>query len=78
MHCYLFMWYENTTFATSKLNNKHLSRMTKEDLNQMCREYQQVLVMSEEEVFAMYEESKSECIASFEAEIDFWENYYGY
>lgn len=25
--------------------------MTKEDLNQMCREYQQVLVMSEEEVF---------------------------
>lgn len=52
--------------------------MTKEDLNQMCREYQQVLVMSEEEVFTMYEESKSECIASFEAEIDFWENYFGY
>ena len=25
--------------------------MTKEDLNQMCREYQQVLVMSEAEVF---------------------------
>ena len=49
--------------------------MTKEDLNQMCREYQQVLVMSEAEVFAMYEESKAECIASFEAEIDFWENY---
>lgn len=52
--------------------------MTKEDLNQMCREYQQVLVMSEEEVFAIYEESKSECIASFEAEIDYWENYFGY
>lgn len=52
--------------------------MTKEVLNQMCREYQQVLVMSEEEVFAMYEENKSECIASFEAEIDFWENYFGY
>lgn len=51
--------------------------MTKEDLNQMCREYQQVLSMSETEVFAMYEESKSECIASFEAEIDFWENYFG-
>ena len=52
--------------------------MTKEDLNQMCREYQQVLSMSETEVFAMYEESKSECIASYEAEIDFWENYFGY
>ena len=52
--------------------------MTKEDLNQMCREYQQVLVMSEAEVFAIYEESKTECIASFEAEIDFWEIYFGY
>lgn len=52
--------------------------MTKEDLNQMCREYQQVLSMSEEEIFAMYEESKSECIASFEVEIDFWENHLGY
>ena len=45
--------------------------MTKEDLNQMCREYQQVLSMNETEVFAMYEESKAECIASFEAEIDY-------
>lgn len=44
----------------------------------MCREYQQVLAMSEAEVFAMYEESKSECIASFEAEIDYLENYFGY
>lgn len=55
-----------------------ISLMTKEDLNQMCREYQQVLSMSEEETFAMYEESKAECIASFEAEIDYWENYFGY
>lgn len=47
--------------------------MTKEDLNQMCREYQQVLSMSEAEVFAMYEESKAEYVASFEAEIDYWE-----
>ena len=45
--------------------------MTKEELNQMCREYQQVLSMSESEVQAMYEESKSECIASFEAKIDY-------
>lgn len=52
--------------------------MTKETLNQMCREYQQVLVMSESEVQAMYEESKSECISSFEAEIDYLENYFGY
>lgn len=52
--------------------------MTKEKLNRMCREYQEVLVMSEAEVFAMHEESKSECIASFEAEIDYWENYFGY
>lgn len=52
--------------------------MTKEELNQMCREYQTVLSMSESEVFATYEESKSECIFSFEAEIDFWENYFGY
>lgn len=52
--------------------------MTREELNQMCKEYQQVLVISEEEVFAMYEESKAECIASYEAEIDFWENYFGY
>lgn len=52
--------------------------MTKEELNQMCKEYQQVLVMSEEQVFTMYEESKTECIASFEAEIDFWENHFGY
>lgn len=57
---------------------KYISLMTREDLNQMCREYQQVLVMSEEEVFAMYEESKAECVASYEAEIDFWENYFGY
>lgn len=52
--------------------------MTKEELNQMRREYQQVLSMSESEVQAMYEESKAECIASFEAEIDFWKNYLGY
>ena len=52
--------------------------MTKEDLNQMCKEYQQVLVMSEAGVFAMYEESKAECVASFEVEIDLWENYFGY
>ena len=52
--------------------------MTREALNQMCNDYQQVLVMSEEEVFAMYEESKVECVASFEAEIDYWENYFGY
>ena len=47
--------------------------MTKEELNEMCREYQAVLSMSETEVFAMYEESKAECVAPFEAEIDFWE-----
>lgn len=52
--------------------------MTKENLNQMCREYQQVLSMSEAEVFALYEESKTECIVSFEVEIDFWENQLGY
>lgn len=57
---------------------KYISLMTKEDLNQMCREYQQVLSMNESEVQAMYEESKAECIASFEAEIDYWENYFGY
>ena len=28
--------------------------------------------MSETEVFTMYEESKAECIASYEAEIDYW------
>lgn len=59
-------------------NNIKLSLMTKEDLNQMCREYQQVLTMSEAEVQAMYEESKVECIASYEAEINYWENYFGY
>ncbi|WP_276857353.1 1-aminocyclopropane-1-carboxylate synthase [Bacteroides fluxus] len=47
--------------------------MTREELNRMCREYQAVLSMSEAEVFAMYEESKAECISSFEAEIDYWE-----
>ncbi|MCI1648781.1 MAG: 1-aminocyclopropane-1-carboxylate synthase [Bacteroides sp.] len=52
--------------------------MTRAELNQMCREYQQVLVMSETEVFTKYEESKAECIASFEVEIDFWENQLGY
>ena len=52
--------------------------MTREDLNQMSREYQQVLSMSEAEVFAMYEESKVECISSFEAEINYWEDYFGY
>lgn len=31
--------------------------MAKEELNQMCREYQEVLVMSEEEILAKYEES---------------------
>lgn len=52
--------------------------MTREELNQMCREYQQVLLMSETEVFDMYEETKEECIASFEQEIDFWEKQLGY
>lgn len=52
--------------------------MTKEDLNQMCREYQAVLLMSEEEVFAIYEEGKTEFVASYEAEIDFWELELGY
>ncbi|MBS6691768.1 MAG: 1-aminocyclopropane-1-carboxylate synthase [Bacteroides eggerthii] len=47
--------------------------MTKTELNQMCREYQAVLSMSETEVLAVYEESKAECVASFEAEIDYWE-----
>lgn len=56
----------------------NLMIMTKENLNQMCREYQQVLSMSEAEVFALYEESKTECIVSFEVEIDFWENQLGY
>ena len=52
--------------------------MTREDLNQMCREYQQVLSMSEAEVCAMYEESKVEWISSFEAEINYGEDYFGY
>ncbi len=52
--------------------------MTKEVLNQMCSEYQTVLTMSEEEVQNMYELSKDECVASFESEIDYWENYFGY
>lgn len=52
--------------------------MTKEDLNRLFRKYQQVLSMSEAAVFAMYEESKSECISSFESEIDYLENYFGY
>lgn len=53
--------------------------MTKERLNQMCEEYQIVLSMNEEQVFAMYEESKVETVASFEAEIDYWENkFYNY
>jgi len=52
--------------------------MTKEELNRMCREYQAVLSMSEKEVFDIYEESKDECVASFEAEIDFWEECLGY
>ena len=52
--------------------------MTKEDLKRICREYKSVLLMSETEVFAMYEESKAECMASYEAEIDYWENYFGY
>lgn len=47
--------------------------MTKTELNQMCREYQAVLSMSETEVLAVYEESKAECVVSFEAEIDYWE-----
>ena len=47
--------------------------MTKEVLNQMCREYQQVLSMIESDVFAMFEEIKAECVASFESEIDYWE-----
>lgn len=52
--------------------------MTKEELNKMCEEYQRVLKMSEAEVFAIYEESKAECMSSFEAEIDFWEKSLGY
>lgn len=53
--------------------------MTKERLNQMCEEYQRVLLMNEEQIFETYEESKIETIASFEAEIDYWENkYYNY
>lgn len=52
--------------------------MTTAELNQMCREYQQVLLMSEAEVNAKYDESKAECVASFKAEIEFWENYFGY
>lgn len=47
--------------------------MTKEVLNKMCEEYQRVLKMNEAEVFAVYEESKAECMASFEAEIDYLE-----
>ena len=52
--------------------------MTKEVLNQMCEEYQSVLLMSEEEIQERYEESRKECIAPFESEIDYWENYFGY
>lgn len=50
----------------------------KEELNKMCREYQAVLSMTEEEVFVKYEESKADCIASFEAEIDSLEEFLGY
>lgn len=52
--------------------------MTKEELNQLCGEYQQMLRMSEEEIFARYEETKSECAGSFETEIDYWEKQLGY
>ena len=52
--------------------------MTREDLNRMCREYQQVLLMTEVVVLERYEETKRECLSSFEEEIDFWEKYYGY
>lgn len=52
--------------------------MNKELLNQMCKEYEQVLSMTEGEVLSKYEEDKASCIASFEAEIDYWENYFGY
>lgn len=45
----------------------------KEFLNRMCAEYQSVILMSEVEVLEKYEETKEECLASFEEEIDYWE-----
>lgn len=44
----------------------------KEFYNKLCSEYQAVLLMSEDEVYDKYEESKADCIAAYEQEIDFW------
>ena len=50
----------------------------KEFYNQLCREYQQVLTMSESEVQERYEESKAQCMAAYEVEIDCWAEILGY
>lgn len=51
---------------------------TKEFYNQLCYEYQQVLTMSEAEVQERYEEYKSQCMAAYECEIDYWAEILGY
>lgn len=48
--------------------------MSREELNQLCREYQQVLLMSEEEACEFCNaDSKADAIQGYEEEIDFWE-----
>ena len=50
----------------------------KDTYNKLCREYQEVLAMSEEEVQRVHEETKAECNAAYEHEIDYWARECGY
>lgn len=51
--------------------------MSRDFLNQLCREYQQVLLMGEEEACEFCNtNSKAEAIQAYEEEIDYWERLY--
>lgn len=46
----------------------------KQYLNELISEYEAVQAMSEEQVMHEYDAPKSEIIADYEKEIDWWEN----
>lgn len=73
VHLYVYI----CIIKVKPINNKDMSI---EELNQMCREYQQVLLMSEEEACDFCNaDSKADAVQAYEEEIEYWtDKYYNY
>ena len=58
----------------NKVINKQIPVIMNEVCNKLCRDYQRLLVMSEDEVLAEYGLPKDDVVKAYEEEIDWYEN----